>query len=318
MEKKTKIAILGANSFIGKNLVKGFSETEKFEIIALSNSTRAMMGTINDHQLVSPFPFDFNNPDTYKKFSWWSDIEHLVCLVSASKPATFDNSPSQEIYQNVVPYAYFLDFLQKNYRGHLIFISSGGAVYGPVKRQIPINEDAQTRPSGAYGMGKLAIEMLIMNVAKRANFKFTILRLSNPIGRWQELHHEQGVLPAIIRASTRGAPLTVFGDGRTIRDYFDVQEIYQGLLRLFQYDQARNQVYNFGSGVGHSVLELISLVERVSGKRIQTQKIPKRLFDVDYNVLDCTKLSSAINWKPDSDIDHAVECAWRHSNNFIG
>lgn len=302
-----KVVIFGANSFIGLNLVSDLSETNLFDIDALDlNFDKPIWNDLAAKPNVNQYKVNIFEPETYQKLSIWKDADHIISLVSTSKSATYDQTPYEEIFRNLVPYAEFLKFLQPFYKGHFVFFSSGGTVYGPAQESIPIPETYRCEPISAYGMGKRMIELLLTRTAGVSKFEYTILRLSNPLGRFQELVNEQGIFPALMKAIEEDRVFTLFGDGETIRDYFDAEEISTGLIKLFNTPSSRNQIYNFGSGEGTSVNRIIDIIERATNKKVKIQKAPIREFDVRYNVLDCQKLENVIGWKPDGDITKAL------------
>jgi UDP-glucose 4-epimerase len=94
-----------------------------------------------------------------------------------------------------------------------------------------------------------------------------------------------------------GAPLELWGDGESVRDYLDVQELCRAVAGLLERGAA-NAVFNIGSGVGHSVNEVIELVQQVSGRELHVVRRPARTTDVRRIVLDTTALSAAIDWHP--------------------
>ena len=302
------VIVFGANSYIGLNLVFDFLASGKYRVIALdTNFSNPLWTEIGENPELKKYHINIMEIDSYSNLPIWQSADHLISLVSTSKSSTFDKLPYQEIRNNLVPYATFFEFLQDNFSGHFVYFSSGGTVYGEPKERAPIPEDSNCEPISAYGMGKRMIELLTMKMAHVSRFDYTILRLSNPVGRFQNITYQQGIFPAVKSSIDEGKEFSVFGDGHMVRDYFDVRQISIGIDLIFENPGAWNNIYNFGSGSGLSVSQLLGLVKQVVGAELRIQYQPTRGFDVGYNVLDCSKLEKAIGWKPNPDIGDAIK-----------
>jgi UDP-glucose 4-epimerase len=176
----------------------------------------------------------------------------------------------------------------------LIFISSGGAVYGEPK-QIPISENHFTNPISHYGVGKLSIEKFLYVYGREVGLDYLILRLSNPYGPHQETKRGQGLIPKIIRSALSDKPLEVWGDGSSIRDFIYVEDAVDAICRALSY-QGERRILNIGSGQGHSIIDLISEVESQLNLRIAVEFSPSRSLDVPINVLDVSVALSELEW----------------------
>ncbi len=303
-----KIAILGAGSFIGKNLSWDLSLHSDIEVWAFYRTMDGFLEKLGARENVTLKKFDFSTPSSYRDDAFWKSVDHVVCLVSYSKPSTYDHDPILDFKKNVIPYMNFLKYLQGRYFGHVIYFSSGGTVYGNQKAGLPIPESIPVDPFSSYGMSKVSIELLVRNVAAASGFHSTILRLGNPIGRWQVLRDGQGLVPSLIKSLKTNSKFTLYG-GETVRDYFDVREISTGLDLLLRKEKVWDNIYNFGSGKGRTVHDIIKEFEFITEKKIHVLNQSKRDFDIGYNVLDCDKLLKAINWTPKSQVDGAIRDA---------
>lgn len=305
-----KIAILGAGSFIGKNLSWDLSLHNDTEVVAFYRTTDLFWEELADRKNVTLKKFDFSTPSSYHDDAFWAGVDHVICLVSYSKPSTYNHNPVLDFKKNVIPYMKFLEYLQGVYFGHVVYFSSGGTVYGNHQAGLPISESMLVDPLSSYGMSKVSIELLMKNVSAVSGFHATILRLGNPIGRWQVLRDGQGLLPGLIKALKTDSEFTLFGGGETVRDYFDVREISIGLDLILRNDKVWDNTYNFGSGKGRTVHDIIREFEFITEKKLHLVNKSKRDFDVGYNVLNCDKLRKAINWSPKSQVDGAIRDAW--------
>ena len=285
------IAIWGANSFIGRHLTQLLSASgEDLKLFA-----RDFEGfPFPLPQTAQTFAHDFGQPGEYLK--QMHDCRAVVFLV---------NDPHQELALQAKLYRDFFEVLgaHKSLPERIVYISSGGAIYG-VTGHAPVTEGHQMQPISAYGQSKLAIEKILINAAEHTSWDYSILRVANPVGRWNK---KINLIDAAFTAATTGQPLTVWGDGSAVRDYFDVGELAQAVTLAITKPQAANAIFNVGSGAGHSVNEVLELVKSVTGNPVPVQyQLPPRPADVPYNVLDCGLIQTTLGWKAEKTLKDIV------------
>jgi UDP-glucose 4-epimerase len=101
---------------------------------------------------------------------------------------------------------------------------------------------------------------------------------------------------AAMRAINSGTPLPIYGDGTAVRDYLDADDLAEAIITVARSDPKAG-LWNVGSGVGHSVLDIIDMVEEVTGKRPRIEFRPNRGIDVPHAVLDPSKIFQDFGWK---------------------
>jgi len=209
----------------------------------------------------------------------------------------------------------------------LVF-SSSAAVYGEPEQQ-PIAESAPAQPTHAYGGSKRAIEMLLADAAGAFDLQATCLRYFNAAGatlRCGEDHHpETHLVPAILRAAQEHSAATVHGDdyptpdGTCIRDYVHVRDL--AAAHVMALESGFQGPLNLGSGRGHSVLEVIEAVRRVTGAAVPVTVGARRPGDPPRLVADVTRAARELGWRPRLDLDAIVRSAadWhrRHPHGYV-
>jgi UDP-glucose 4-epimerase len=296
------IAIWGANGFIGRHLTQVLvAAGENIELFA--RDFDGFPFALSSH--ATCVPADFLSPqDTMERIR---KCRTLVLMVNASQVRHSGPGPGQDISSSLKPYKVFFDELAEGpVPGHIIYLSSGGAVYGPVEVVRPIPETHPVRPVSPYGQVKLAVEELIQARAADIGFKYSILRVANPVGVWCK---KAALVPVAIKAAKTGTPVTVFGDGSMIRDYFDVRELAHA-IKLVAEKPGANEIYNVGSGKGRSINEVIEIVSRVTGREITVRHEAPNGLDVPYNVLDCGKIEKTVSWRAQEDLENIVKTMW--------
>ncbi|MBU2861283.1 MULTISPECIES: NAD-dependent epimerase/dehydratase family protein [Acidithiobacillus] len=223
-------------------------------------------------------------------------MDAVFHLVSTTVPKSANDDPIRDVQSNLVGALQLLQLLREQPVGKIIFVSSGGTVYGP-PRYLPIDEDHPTNPLTAYGITKLAIEKHLQMFTHIHGVPSIILRVSNPYGPRQRIETAQGAVGVFLHRALAGAPIEIWGDGETTRDYIYIGDVAEVLARAVTYD-GREQVFNVGTGQGTSLNALVEWIERVIDRPVQRVYRPARAFDVPVSVLDNTRIREAFDWSP--------------------
>ncbi|MGY2086387.1 UDP-glucose 4-epimerase GalE [Nocardia gipuzkoensis] len=232
--------------------------------------------------------------------------------------------PEKYWHGNVVKTFELLEALRRTGTPRLVF-SSTAAVYGEPE-QVPITEDAPTRPTNPYGASKLAIDHAITSYAVAHGLAATSLRYFNVAGAYGGLGEnrvvETHLIPLVLQvAAGHRKAISVFGtdwpthDGTAVRDYIHIRDLAQAhLLALATAEAGTHRIYNLGSGTGFSVREVISACERVTGLPIAAQDAPRRPGDPATLIASSARAIAELGWRPEhNDLDEIVTDAW----NFL-
>jgi UDP-glucose 4-epimerase len=241
-----------------------------------------------------------------------SGVDHVVWAVGSSSPAESDLDPAHDVAAVVPPFIRLLELLRLQPLIELTFLSSGGAVYGNVEGDVVVHEDVMPRPISSYGIIKLTCERYLDMYAEVHGVRGRVVRLSNAYGPGQSVDREQGLIARLLRCARHGEPLPVFGPSDPVRDYVYIDDAAAAVAGLVcRPDVPR--VVNVGSGHGHPVSAVRAIVEEVSGRPIECRDVGVRAFDVRANVLDISRLTSLIDFRP-RDLRAGVAETWRRSD----
>ena len=206
----------------------------------------------------------------------------------------------------------------------LVF-SSTAAVYGEPQRS-PIDESHPTLPVNPYGSSKLAIERMLAECCAAYGLRAATLRYFNaagadPQGELGERHDpETHLIPLVLRAAAKGAPVSVFGndwptrDGTCVRDYIHVSDLCDAHVQALDWlsREGRYDCFNLGNGDGATVLEVIEAARRITGRKITIHHAPRRQGDPATLVADAAKARRVLGWRPQrAAIETIVADAWR-------
>ena len=210
----------------------------------------------------------------------------------------------------------------------LIFSSSAGVYGNPVS--VPIKETDPTNPTNPYGQSKLMVEQMLNWYDKIHQLKSIAIRYFNAAGADKDLGEthqpESHLIPNVIAAAAAKKQFKLFGDdyptpdGSCVRDYIHVSDLAEAHLLTLKalIDGHKSDVYNAGTGKGYSNKEVISMVEKISGKKIDVKVEPRRPGDTKELVADSSKLQKEFNWQPKkSDLKTIVEYAYAYHTSKV-
>jgi UDP-glucose 4-epimerase len=187
----------------------------------------------------------------------------------------------------------------------LVFSSTGGAIYGECDEPAP--EDHPRQPLAPYGVSKLAGEEYIAAFNRLDGAGHVSLRYGNVYGPRQDPHGEAGVVAIFMsRLRDDGTP-TVFGDGRQTRDYVYVADVVEATLAAAAHDGG---VFNVGTGVETSVLDLYARIQGVSGIEREPEFAPRRAGELQRSVLDLSLARSELGWEPRHSLNDGLAATW--------
>lgn len=207
---------------------------------------------------------------------------------------------------------------------NLVF-SSTCAIYGDPER-LPLTEDLPKRPVSVYGRTKLMCEQMLEDISRAQGLNFAALRYFNaagadPDGEIGEEHEpESHLIPNAIKAAVGlGGPMKLFGtdypttDGTCVRDYVHVSDLATAHILAADKIMAgqTSLQLNLGGGDGRTVKQVLTAVEKATGKPVPVEVSPRRPGDAVSLYADTTNVTRELGWKPKhSDIDTIVSTAW--------
>ena len=186
-----------------------------------------------------------------------------------------------------------------------VFSSTGGAIYGECDG--PADEGSPRRPLAPYGTSKLAGEEYLASWSRLYGAGHVALRYGNVYGPRQDPHGEAGVVAIFFGRIANGEELHIYGDGRQTRDYVFVSDVVAATLAA---GAGPAGVYNVGTGLETSVLELAEGCKRASGIDAEVVFDPPRLGELARSVLDPGRAEKALGWRPAVSLDAGLKATW--------
>jgi UDP-glucose 4-epimerase len=193
----------------------------------------------------------------------------------------------------------------RRHGAQIVFSSTGGAMYGECEAPAP--EESESRPLAPYGTSKLAGEEYLATYNRLYGTRHVSLRYGNVFGPRQDPHGEAGVVAIFMRLLATGGTPRIFGDGRQTRDYVYVGDVAQATLAAHGRDGG---VFNVGTGVETSVLELYEAIRRVTGADTEPELAPPRLGELQRSVLDAGRARRELGWEPRRTLEDGLRETW--------
>lgn len=302
--QKIKALIIGGNGFIGSNL---------------GNYLTSRGWDVYSFDMVEPKKA---NPDiNYIQGDFFDDnvLERIIQGMDVIYHSLSTINPGNSNTKYMMGYS--RDFIQTvklcskllNTNTKLIFLSSGGTVYGKQDEQ-PIKESATAMPINHYGNVKLCIENTIRIFDIQAHSKMLIARISNPYGPGQDFTKGVGFIDAVIKKTLNHEPVEIWGDGEVVRDYIYIDDVCKMLYALAEYE-GKEVIFNISSGKGVSQNEIMQIVSRIDTK-VDCKYKEARSVDVPRIILDNSKMKEL--YKDDIlNIDDGIAKYYRYIKDCI-
>ena len=242
-------------------------------------------------------------------------IDVVIHLISSIWPGSPDKGgetqgrvPGQP-HPDLAANAGLLDGCAANGVKKIVFLSSGGTVYGPA-RHLPIPESHPTAPVSLYGRLKLAMEDQIVDYCEENGLDWVILRGGNAYGECHNPCRVQGAVNVFLRHLIFNRPIEIWGSHETVRDYLYAGDMARALGMAARSPVSKG-IYNLGSGRGTRLKTLVEMIFQVTGRQVPLIYKEGRAGDVPGNVLDIRKIERDLNWRPKTDLSTGIRRTWQ-------
>lgn len=303
--KPNGILVIGGTGFVGRSLISALCR-KYTEIYIVARHDSDWSGFPN----VQSFESSLDNAELLNNIlPRCGTVFHLA---SETTPGVSALQPSFEAASNLLPSLRFLECLQKYPHILLVYISSGGAVYGDTLHDL-VSEDVALSPLSYYGAGKAALEKFILAFCKQTKGQAIILRPSNFYGPGQPYRPGFGVIPTIFHYMVSTTAMPIWGDGEMVRDYLYIDDFIELCMVILdrRLTQKENIIYNIGSAEGTTLNELCVLAEKVSGRKLIREYQSARTVDVKKIILDCSHLQQDYNWFASTSLNDGLARTWK-------
>lgn len=289
-----KIVIFGGGGFIGSTVADRLLR-DHHEIRIFERPRVEPYREFSANERVEWVTGDFQSSSDVSEAIDGTDV--VFHLISTTLPKNSNDDPIYDIQSNLVATLQMLNAMVAKKVPRIVFISSGGTVYGTPK-YLPVDEHHPTDPLVSYGIMKLAIEKYLRLFERIYGITAITLRVSNPYGERQRVETAQGAVGVFLHRAIMGLPIDIWGDGSVTRDFIHVSDVSEAFVRALVYS-GKERIFNISSEKGTSVNEIIDLLSDVLGKPVERRYLPGRPFDVPVNILSNGLARTELKWQPE-------------------
>lgn len=302
---KKRCLVLGGKGFIGSHLVHRLAGIG-FIVRIFDRPAGCADNVIEFENSVEIYKGDFVNESDLA--AALDGVDYIFHLVSTTTPKTSNDNPLYDVETNLVGTLKLLDLVRKDKNIRLIFISSGGTVYG-IPNVFPIPEEHSTKPICSYGICKLTIENFLYAYNHLYGLDYVVLRVSNPYGERQNPNAIQGAVSVFMLKMLEQKKITIWGDGTVRRDFIYIDDVVDALVMAMRQDLV-NRVFNVGSGVALTLNGLVRAMEKITGSSSTVEYLPARGLDVPVNYLDISRAGKEMDWIPKTSLSDGLARTW--------
>ena len=280
------ILLFGAAGFIGSNLALYLAKTTDNKITLLDRKRELFsIPEIVNNKSITIYESIFDENTEFDQVLQGQDI--VYHLVSTTVPGISNLQIPQELSSNVVATAKMLEACVRCGVKKVIFLSSGGTVYGK-EMQCPLHENTPTYPINSYGVQKITIEKLLYLYNYLYGLDYRVVRLANPYGPYQNPNGILGAATTFTYKALKKEEIIVYGDGSVVRDYIYIDDVIRAMANIVEKD-SKYKIFNLGSGYGTSIQQLINVIGSTLGVDLKIKYLPERKVDVPVNYLDISR-----------------------------
>lgn len=324
------ILVTGGAGYIGSHTTVELLQAD-YNVVAVDNFCNSHPEVLNRIQALtgkSPvfYEADVRDADTLTRIFQRHEIKSVIHFAGLKAVGESTRLPLKYYQNNIAATLTLCEVMQQHNVFDLVF-SSSATVYGD-PHSVPISESFPLSATNPYGRSKLMVEEILRDVSKAdPRWGIVLLRYFNPVGA-----HPSGMmgedpngipnnlLPFISQVAIGRLPqLSVFGndystpDGIGVRDYIHVVDLAIGHIKAIERIKRERGVliYNLGTGQGYSVLEMIKVFERVSGRQIAYQIVDRRPGDISECWADPAYAANDLGWQAERGLQEMMRDTWR-------
>ncbi|USK70537.1 UDP-glucose 4-epimerase GalE [Peribacillus asahii] len=332
------ILVTGGAGYIGSHICVELLQ-HGYEVVVVDNLSNSSFESIKRVKAITGKDMKFYQIDILEQekldlvFSE-NTIEGVIHLAGLKAVEESVQNPLQYYKNNLIGTLVLCEVMHKYNVKKMVF-SSSATVYG-IPKKVPISEDFSLGATNPYGRTKLMVEEVLRDsYISDPNWSIVILRYFNPIGA-----HPSGnigedpsgipnnLMPYVTQVAVgKLKELTVFGndyptvDGTGVRDYIHIVDLAEGHMKALEKTMTSKgiEVYNLGTGIGYSVLEIIAAFEKVSGRKIPYKFAERRAGDIAICYANPLKAKIDLGWIAKRGIEDMCADSWNwQSKNMNG
>ncbi|MDR1695230.1 MAG: NAD-dependent epimerase/dehydratase family protein [Endomicrobium sp.] len=296
-----KVLVTGGAGFIGSNISDALIENGHKAVVIdnlssgkkenLNKKAKFYKADIIDEAKIKAI-FKKEKPDA---------VIHCAAQIDVRKSVA---EPKYDANINILGSINILSACVENKVKKILFASSGGTIYGECGSKAP-DEKAFANPLSPYGIAKHSVENYIKFYSEIYGLKYTIFRYANVYGLRQDPKGEAGVIAIFALKMLNNEAVTVFGDGKQMRDYVYVSDVVNANMAALK--KADNQILNIGTNKAVALNDIVKIMSRLSKTDKKAVYKPKRAGELFKSFLNAKKAGKLLNWRPKVSVEEGIK-----------
>jgi UDP-glucose 4-epimerase len=298
-----RIVVTGGAGFIGSHIVDAYLAAGH-EVAIIDNLSTGQRANINPAARFYELDLRAENLAEIIKQEHPHIINHPAAQIDVRKSV---QDPRFDADVNILGSLNLLEAARATGVKHIIFASTGGAIYGE-QDYFPADESHPIRPLSPYGIAKLAVEKYLDYYNVVHGMSYTILRYANVYGPRQNPKGEAGVVAIFCEQMLNGRNPTINGDGKQTRDYVFVGDVMRANLQALEsHADVANSIFNIGTGIETDVNELYQVIQQQLGREQTSQHGPAKAGEQLRSVLDARRAERQLGWRASIDLNNGLK-----------
>ena len=298
------VLVTGGAGFIGSHLVRQLLDA-KHNVTVLDNvSTGTWQHLPQGKDTCTCWEMDIRDKAAREKMEQ-GKFDVIVHLAGQTMVDVSIKDPEFDAAENVMGTVNVLEAARHSGVKRIIFASTA-ASYGDVTEdKLPIREEETLAPMSFYGLTKVTVEKYLKLYHDLYGLDYVALRFANVYGERQGDTGEGGVISIFAKRIAKDQGITVFGDGKQTRDFIYAGDIAAGIIAAMTTEKA-NAVYNLSNQTETSLLELIELMAKATGRKVEPTFAAPREGDINRSMLCNEAAVQNLNWQPQMDLGEGL------------
>jgi UDP-glucose 4-epimerase len=210
-----------------------------------------------------------------------------------------------EVETNLLAFEAFLSEAEVLQVEKIVFVSSGGSVYGEPD-ELPISEDHPLEPLSSYGKAKAAMERRLHEFATKTGVAAAIIRPGNIYGFTDPNNDHKGIVAAFLNSIQTRTPFTRIHNGKTVRDFIHVDDVSRAIIAAVE-NKRKHIVWNVATAKGNSIADVIEMIQNQTGLAVPDFiDVENYSSDVNANILAIERITAESDWRPQIDLEEGI------------
>ena len=295
-----KVLVTGGAGFIGSHVVDAY-QAAGHEVVVVDDLSTGRESNLNP--AAKFYEMDIRDPKLSKVFEKEQPdyVNHLAAQVDVRRSVA---EPMLDADVNIIGSINLLECARKYPVKRLIYVSTGGAVYGEPE-YLPCDESHPVHPVCQYGASKYIVEKYLYMYQLNHGVNYSVVRYPNVYGPRQDPHGEAGVVAIFSGRMLAGEQVIIYGDGEQQRDFVYVGDCVRANLLISESDIGG--IYNIGSGRGTSINELFRELQDITSYELAPVHDPPKLGETRVIYLNADRARSELGWRQEKTLREGLE-----------